>query len=91
MVTDYQLSRAVTSLAYRRRLLEGVEELEESVRNYMTENDLNRVRIGGYDVFSENGQVRLEEAPMVDLDQLPLPLYNAHDGEEDESEKHNTG
>lgn len=90
MVTDSQLLRAVTSLAYRRRLLDGMEELEDVVRKYLVDHDFSRIRIGGHDVLAENGQIRLAEAPMVDLNQLPLPLYAGHDGKEDESEKHNT-
>ncbi len=72
------------SLAYRRRLLEGVEELEDIVRKYLVDRDFNRIRIGGYDVLAENGQIRLAEAPMVDVSQLHLPLYAAHDEENDE-------
>ncbi|GAI46932.1 unnamed protein product [marine sediment metagenome] len=68
-------------------MLEGVEELKETVRNYMTENDLNRVRIGGYDVFSENGQIMLEKLPEVDVSQLHLPLY---DIQYDENERFGT-
>ena len=82
MVTDYQLVRAVTSLAYRRRLLDGVEELEETVREYLTEHETSRIRIAGYDVLAENGQIRLEEAPVLDVNQLPLPLRtNPHDNQ----------
>ena len=81
MVTDYQLGRAVASLAYRRRLLGGVEELEQTVRNYMNKHELNRIRIGGYDVSARNGQIRLVEAPIMDVNQLRLPLHDIHDNE----------
>ncbi len=84
MVTDYQLRRAVTSLAYRRKLLDGMEELEDIVRKYLVDHDFSIIRIGGYDVLAENGQIRLAEAPMVDVSQLHLPLYAAHDEENDE-------
>ena len=87
MVTDYQLVRAVASLAYRRRLLEGVGELEDKVREYLTEHDISRFRLGGYDVSAENGQIRLEEAPIMDVNQLRLPLYVVHDDENDGTEK----
>ena len=80
MVTDYQLVRAVASLAYRRRLLGGVGELEQTVREYLTEHEIGRIRSGGYDVSAENGQIRLEEAAMIDVNQLRLPLHtNTHD------------
>ena len=82
MVTDYQLVRAVASLVYRRRLLGGVGELEQTVRNYMNEHELTRFRISGYYVSAENGQIRLEEAPVFDVHQLPLPLRtNPHDNQ----------
>lgn len=89
MVTDYQLLRTVQSLSYRRRLLDGVDELEATIRKYLTENEITRTRIGGYDIQAENGQIRLTELPGVDGDQLPLPLYATHDDEKNESEKHN--
>ena len=87
MVTDYQLLRAVNSLAYRRRLLDGVEELEATIRKYLAEHEITTTRIGGYDIQAENSQIRLTELPNVDVDQLPLPLYATHDNEKDESEK----
>ena len=86
MVTDYQLLRSVTSLAYRRRLLDGVDELEATIRKYLTEHEITTTRIGGYDIQAENGQVRFTELPIVDVDQLLLPLNAAHDDEKDESE-----
>ncbi|MBW8034400.1 MAG: hypothetical protein FVQ79_01685 [Planctomycetes bacterium] len=74
MVTDYQLLRAAQSLAYRRKLLDGMEELEDIVRKYLVDHDFSIIRIGGYDLLAENGQIRLAEAPMVLADQLRLPL-----------------
>ena len=87
MVTEYQIFSAVTSLAYRRRLLDGVGEPEQTICNYMNEHELNRIRIGCYDVSAENGQIGLEEAPVMDVNQLRLPLYVVHDDENDETEK----
>ncbi|MCH7574823.1 MAG: hypothetical protein IIA59_06830 [Candidatus Marinimicrobia bacterium] len=91
MVTDYQLLRAVQSLAYRRRLLDGIKDLEGTVREYLSEHQTGRVRIGGYDIQAEKGQVRVEELPFGDVDQLYLPLYAAHDHETDKSETQNPG
>ena len=85
MVTDYQLVRAVASLAYSRRLLDGVGELEDTVREYLTEHDISRFRLGGYDVSAENGQIRLEEAPIMDMNQLRLPLSADLDIESEQS------
>ena len=79
MVTDYQLLNAITSLAYRRRLLEGMGDVEQTIHKYLAEHELTRVRISGYDVLTENGQIRLEEAPIMDVNQLRLPLHtNTH-------------
>ena len=91
MVTDYQLLRAVQSLAYRRRLLDGIGELEGTVREYLSVHQTGSVRIGGYDIQAENGQIRMEELPIADIDQLLLPLSAPHDNEKDKSEIRNPG
>ncbi len=91
MVTENQLLRSVTSLAYRRRLLDGIEELEETVREYLSEHQTGRIRIGGYDIQAENGQIRVEEVPLVPANQLHLPLYATHYDEKDKSETRNLG
>ncbi|MCK4578704.1 MAG: hypothetical protein KAU50_07930 [Candidatus Marinimicrobia bacterium] len=88
-MTDYQLLRSVTSLAYRRRLLDDVEELEATVRKYLSEHEITRIRIAGYDIQADNGQIRVEEVPIVPANQLHLPLYAAHYDEKDKSETRN--
>jgi len=62
-----------------------MEELEDVVRKYLVDHDFSRIRIGGYDVLAENGQIRLAEAPMVDVNQLKFPLENAGDYEKEVS------
>ncbi len=57
-----------------------MEELENVVRKYLVDHDRSRIRIGGYDVLAENGQIRLGEAPVVDVNQLLLPLHLKNDG-----------
>lgn len=81
MVTDYQLLRTVQSLAYRRRLLDGVKGLEETVREYLSEHQTGRIRIGGYDIQTNNGHVIVEEVPVVPVNQLRLPLSLPVEGE----------
>ena len=76
-------------MAYRRKLLDGMEELEDIVRKYLVDHDFSIIRIGGYDVLAENGQIMVEELPIVDADQLHLPLYATHDNEKDKSEARN--
>ena len=75
MVTPHQLLKVVNSLAYRRKLEEGMSNLESTVLEYMRENETNKVRIGGYQVLRENGQITVYELPPVDTDQLKLRLY----------------
>ena len=75
MVTPLQLLKAVNSLAYRRRLEDGISQLEETVLDYLTENETDEVRIEGYQVSREDGEITIYELPPVDVDQLKLPLY----------------
>lgn len=74
MVTDYQLSRAIMSLAYRRRLGEGIDELEETIYQYLNDHQSDTTSIAGYRVYRNNGILTLEQIPVLDPDQLELPL-----------------
>lgn len=75
MVTPLQLLRAVNSLAYRRRLEEGLSDLESTVLEYMRENETGQVKIGGYHVSKSNSEITIYELPAVDVDQLKLPFH----------------
>ena len=75
MITPLQLLKAVNSLAYRRRLEEGLSDLENIVLEYMRENETDQVRIGGYQVLREDVELRIYEVPPIDVNQLKLPLY----------------
>ena len=75
MVTALQLLNAVNSLAFRKRLEEGIPDLEDKIHEYLDENELDHVSIGGYTVSRENGSLIVNEVPPVDVDQLNLPLY----------------
>ena len=85
MVTPLQLLKAMNSLAYRKRLEEGISDLEETIHRYMEENETEYVAIGGYSVSRENGSLIVNEVPPVNGDQLNLPLYA--DGKTYEAEK----
>ncbi len=76
MVTPLQLLKAVNSLAYRRRLEEGIPDLEGIAQEYLRENETDQVRIGGYHLSRENGQITIYELPPADVNQLNLPLYD---------------
>ena len=41
MVTERQLSRAVNSLYYRRKLNDGITELEQKIHSYLEENEID--------------------------------------------------
>lgn len=81
MITPLQLLKSVNSLAYRRRLEEGLSDLEEIVLDYMRENQIEQIRIGGYEVSRENGEITIYELPPVDVDQLDLQFYFQKDAQ----------
>lgn len=74
MVTPLQLLKAVNSLAYRRRLEDHIPELEKTIVDYLTENETDQIRIGGYQVLREDDAIDIYKVPPVDADQLGLPL-----------------
>ena len=76
MVTAFQLLRSVNSLVYRRRLEEGISELEATIHKYMEENKTDSVIISGYQVYRNNGEIDIEEVPIDNAEQLRLPFYN---------------
>lgn len=65
------------SMSYRRRLGEGISDLEETIHRYMEENEPEYVAIGGYGVARENRSLIVNELPPVDADLLSLPFYVA--------------
>lgn len=58
----------------RRRLEDRIAELEKTIIDYMLEKQTGQVRIGGYQVSREDGEVTIYELPPVDVDQLKLPF-----------------
>lgn len=76
MVTNLQFLNAVNSLSYRRRLEEGILELEVKVHKYMNENKTDLISIGGNRVYRNNGSIIIEESPVVNLDQLEIKFEN---------------
>lgn len=79
MITTLQLLRSVNSLVYRRRLEEGISELEATIHKYMEENKTDSVIISGYQVYRNNGEIDINEAPKSNVDQLILPLNSVED------------
>ncbi len=72
MVTDRQFSRAVNSLYYRRKLNDGIPELEQKIHRYLEENEIYYLNIKGYHVIRNNGSIIIEEMPANDFEQLTL-------------------
>ena len=76
MVTERQLSRAVNSLYYRRKLNDGITELEQKIHSYLEENEIDYLNIKGYQVMRNNGSIIIEELPAYDVDQIELPFHD---------------
>ena len=76
MVTERQLSRAVNSLYYRRKLNDGITELEQKIHSYLEENEIDYLNIKCYQVMRNNGSIIIEELPAYDVDQLTLPFHD---------------
>ena len=68
MVTECQLFGGFNSLYYRRKLYNGIPELEEIIHHYLEENEIDYLNINGYQVMRNNGRIIIQEL---------LP-YNCH-------------
>ena len=71
-LTGKSLARLVRAIAYRRRLMEDLPDLEAKLTTYLQSEGLNELRAGGYKVELTGGEIKLSEAEKksVDLDQL---------------------
>jgi len=67
------LCATVRSLYYRRRLARDLPNLEETLRAELHSRGLTRVRLGGYIVWLDGEEVRIEVAPSISPGQLALP------------------
>lgn len=74
MVTDVQFYNAVRSYNYRTRLLDGLNELEQRIVEYMNDKKLTRKIIPGYRVEVSDGNLVVQERLLEDLDQLNFYL-----------------
>lgn len=71
-MTHLQLYRKVKSLAWRRSLAEGLEDLESEIMSYMLEKGSNKIVVAGYSVNLVGKKLVLEKLPVVNLKQLKL-------------------
>ena len=76
MVTERQLSRAVNSVYYRRKLNDGIPELEEKIHRYLEENEIDYLNIKSYQVMRNNGNIIIEEMPAYEADQIELLFHD---------------
>ena len=76
MVTERQLFGAVNSLYYRRKLNDGIPELEEKIHRYLEDNEIDYLNIKGYQVMRNNGSIIIEESSDPNIDQLELPFHD---------------
>ena len=76
MVTERQFFGAVNSLYYRRKLNDRIPELEERIHDYFEENEIDHLKINGYQVMRNNGSIIIEESSDPNIDQLELPFHD---------------
>ena len=76
MVTERQFFGAVNSLYYRRKLNDGIPELEKKIHRYLEENEIDNLNIKGYQIMRNNSSIIIEESPTYYVDQIKLPFYD---------------
>ena len=76
MVTERQFFGAVNSIYYRRKLYDGISELEQKVHRYLEENEIDYLNIKGYQVMRHNGSIIIEELPAYEVDQIELLFHD---------------
>ncbi len=68
----YQKAR---SLIFRRRMAETMESLEDEIRNSLLREEKDKTIIGEFKIsIKGNGQIEITELPILNLEQLKLPL-----------------
>ena len=75
MVTELQFYNAVRSYSYRTKLLEGLNELEQRIMDYLNDRNLTRKALPGYFVEVYEDGLKVKELPRIDLNQLYLGFY----------------
>ena len=76
MVSDNQFYNAVRSYNYRTRLLNGVNDLEKRIINYMRDKNLSEIVINGYYIDITDGRISIMESPIPNINQLHLEFAN---------------
>lgn len=76
MVSDNQFYNAVRSYNYRTRLLNGVNDLEKKIFNYMNEKNLKKILVPGYFIDISEDRIIVTEMTLQNLNQLHLEFAN---------------
>ena len=75
-MTPKQLEKKVRQLSFRRRLIDTVEALEESVKAFMTVNGRNEIQSGTFVIRLKEGNLDISIKPALDPDQLKIDFEN---------------
>jgi len=87
-VTSNTLKRLVRSIAFRRRLLEDLPNLEAELRAFMQSQDLKQIAIGGYKARLNGGDITLERFEVDRFkDQLEFEFQKFQDKRSDPNER----
>jgi len=80
MVSDNQFYNAVRSYNYRTRLLNGVNDLEKRIFDYMRDKNLSEIAINGYYIYITDGRISIMESPIPNINQLHFEFGNIANG-----------
>ena len=67
------LSRTVRSLYFRRRLAQEIPTLEAALLEELSSRNYRSVQVGGFRIWANGREVRVEPVPAVHPGQLRLP------------------
>lgn len=70
-----KLYQAAKSLIFRRKMSETVESLEDQIRIFLLKEGKEEIISGGLRIsIKEQGQLEVQEVPLLNLDQMELPF-----------------
>ncbi|MCF7875627.1 hypothetical protein K9M06_01095 [Candidatus Bipolaricaulota bacterium] len=93
-MTGKSLARLVRAIAYRRRLMEDLPDLEARLTTYLQSEGLNQLRAGGHKVELIGGEIKLTEAETksTEFDQLEFEFErDSENKRSDQIERQITG
>jgi hypothetical protein len=71
-MTSKQFERKVKQLYSRKRLLDTVEELEETIKTFMTVEEKSQIHTEKFIISLVDGRVDISARPRIHLNQLTL-------------------